>query len=434
MHRPRLLAGFLAVLAVVMLALLIGPPMPVAEERANCVVAFQLSPALRLLLNCDAAEFMRLAGDPAALLEPDNVRQSRPLLVVLPWLLAWPLRLLAGLLPEFSPEAVGPNARNQAQVAMALRTLVPAYLGYLTLNLATMAAAAWCVLRLLPVAGLATLATRLMLLSLLVLMIGNDVVKAFVWSPHTQLLNILVPLLMVTWLMRPPGRTGALLAAGLLGLGMLIYANMVLGLAGLFLGLLWRAWRQGGAPAVLRLAPLLAVCALLFMLPALAWARTVMHLTGSYHVAETAKYGQVVWITEAWANGPVALLLAALDKLLFFLAAAVQHAVPLLAMAVYAVWIGRRRLAGAPIPVDTAGLTSGLLAAALALSFYIVIGWEAARLANSAIPPLLWATAMLIAGAAAARPGLWRMRDAAVFGAIAIAQLVWTVAKPGPLS
>src|ERR1019366_10797319 len=72
---------------------------------------------------------------------------------------------------------------------------LPAYLAYIALNIAILLAA-FFVLRLIVRPWMShDGATRIIIAASGLVLIAYDVVKAFVWSPHTQMFNILVPVL-----------------------------------------------------------------------------------------------------------------------------------------------------------------------------------------------------------------------------------------------
>jgi hypothetical protein len=78
-------------LVVLMVGLLVGPRVPNDQQHAQCVTNLLFAGPFGISLNCDSMEFMRLARDPAALLEPQNRRQARPGLIFAAAALAVPL-------------------------------------------------------------------------------------------------------------------------------------------------------------------------------------------------------------------------------------------------------------------------------------------------------------------------------------------------------
>jgi hypothetical protein len=77
-------------LFALILGLLIGPRIPDDLQRDNCVGNIHLARPFGIHLNCDAPEFLSLATHPDGLFKKDNYRQSRPGLILVAAMLAWP--------------------------------------------------------------------------------------------------------------------------------------------------------------------------------------------------------------------------------------------------------------------------------------------------------------------------------------------------------
>ncbi len=410
MARARIVGWCALWLAVLMALLLVGPPLSYGQQSLYCVRSFRFTDWLRLIVVCDTGDYVALAAEPWGLLDIDSARQSRPGFVALAYLLSvvwrWPGALVSGLLPSDLGEMPGTAER----IAFALSHWVAGYLAYISLNVAVLLAAVWGSLRLLP--SKIGAAVPVILICILALLLANDVVKAFVWSAHTQMFNIAIPVLTIGLILHPLAPSRAAWAAMGLGLAMLIYASFALGFAGMLVGL-WRirpGWHR-----------LMTYC-VMFVLPSAAWAAVVWWVNGTYHVAEMSQYGEFVWIARSWQQGPAAFALAALDNAWFFLAAAAAQAVPALLVLLYAAIRARR------LPAE-ATLAAGAVCL-LALGFFTLIGWHAERLSITAVVPVVWLAARVVAEAKTA----WTWTDAAVIGAVAFGQSMVMIAKSGPLS
>jgi hypothetical protein len=428
----RALTALAIVLAAFMLALLWRETMPLAEQTAKCVINFRVAAHINLLLNCDAAEFMRLGYDPSRLLEPGNLRQSRPLFVGIAHALSWLLRPLVALLQPLVPGETGPNWRNAENIAFGLKNMLPVYLGYVLLNVAILLATALLYLRAIPRALAAAPGAAFMLVAVGSLLFCNDVVKIFVWSPHTQMLNILVPVLACRILAAPPAGRRAVLAAAAGGLAMLVYANMVILLAALLLGRLQRL-SSGAEPRHWRAnAGLALLCIVLFALPTLVWSQALHALIGSYEQLETRKYREIVWILDAWQQGwPMFVETVAL-KIGFFAYHFTIYALPSLGLIAFAAL--RSQNINGWLRLLEPALWPTLGACVLSLGFFIVLGWPAPRLAFAAIPPLLVLAGYAMCCTASLRPAGWPVPDRIAVAAAAFGYALFILQKDGPWS
>jgi hypothetical protein len=163
-------AVFLGILAAIMLALLVGKPLTPAQEDAFCLENFSLPGPFRILLNCDSYGFMRSANAPSSLLRPGNLRQSRPIFIVAGYVASFVAAPVVFVLKALVPR-------------LALQTLLSLYLGYLLINIALLLLAFRFYTRTIASSAVAHLYYPLVLALSGVLLVANDVVKAFIWSP-----------------------------------------------------------------------------------------------------------------------------------------------------------------------------------------------------------------------------------------------------------
>src|ERR1700704_5699211 len=254
---PLFLIGF----ALLSLGLLIGPRVPDADAGANCIGNVELPGPFGFALNCDSPEFLWLARDPSGLLFHVNSRQSRPGMILLAALVQAPLSLV--LPADGPPTPVYQGLYDPIAVSRSFTRDRPAYFAYLLLNFGILLAS-FQALRLAIERWhrVRTGAAAIILVATGLLLVANDVTKAFVWSPHTQMFNILVPVLAVLATQRAfaDGRIARNFALGmglLSGIGMTIYPVFVVIPACLLLPAiigLWRGKTRGARRAMVRLS------------------------------------------------------------------------------------------------------------------------------------------------------------------------------------
>lgn len=442
LRRARPVLLFLAALAAIMVGLLFERPLTpgrIQELQSLCIYPLQLRGPTRLLLNCDSNEFMAVADDPSRLLEPGGARHSRPAFVVAAYLGSFVTAPVAALLQPLIPTDPGGAAKNVEKAKTGLQTLLPVYLSYLGINVAVLVAAFLLYLS----AVQAVLDARPLPLALLTtigfLLAGNDVVKAFVWSPHTQMLNIFLPALGCWLLARPARRSAASLSLWSLGIavGLLAYAAFAM-VVPCLVGAQMLARRRAGEPmfgaSALWEAALVGVIA---VAPALLWSMFVRATVGSFDLIEVSKYHELVWVWEAMARGPAELVRASTAMAWFFLRHAAEQAVPAALILLLSGWavLSARSSALRPWLRSLAPAAAATLpVTAIALAFYTLIGWTAARLAYAAVPPLLILAAAGAARADARVPASKRQQLLAGVAVVVVGTCVWIVLKPGPLS
>lgn len=366
-------------------------PAPKGEPDVEYWGHYQrVGPGLGFIVNHDSYGYLEVAHEPARLLRPREVRQSRPLYALLGAAAGYPfaaaLRLAgrAGLVPAG---------------VLAQAHYYGIYVGYVLLN------------------GLALLASLLLFRSLFGritagrgegwqfyalawVLVANPITKAFFWTAHQQMFAFLVPLFclaLAVHLARRPVLSWAALSGWALALGLLplLYGSFVLAGPALAFGLLWPvgagAARRPRWPATLGK---LALSAALFALPTLFWILLLRTQGTTYYNHEAERYHQLVWLLEA-RQLPLSSFLALVGSKLAEYVGSLHLMAGwlLLAAALYAATRWRRGV-GALLPKP--------IAAALAwvsgwfVLFFALLGYYPERLAFTLLPLVLCLVAALL--------------------------------------
>ena len=317
---------------------LASPALDPARAAEKCIYLIPLPRGFQLAFGCDGFTFLRGAVDPSLLLEPDFAPpsdftyQSRPLHIGLAALLGRVLQPVVGL-------AVPPDARYQGRTPV--RRFAGAYVAYVLINAG-----------LLVVAGIAlhdaligwtrvTAREAAALLAALAFVILSPTVKAWLFTPHTVLWGLAIPLWALAVGRRILARAaaacpGASLCAGVAsGIAALAYGYAVLvpAVSVLAVGVRLGA---GDAPRA-RLARWLRVAiptVALFALPTVAWIAISYGVAGGYYHHEAVLYRQFRWLPDALRAGPAAALAEAAARARRWAAVvAVEWTIPLVFLA-----------------------------------------------------------------------------------------------------
>jgi hypothetical protein len=354
------LAGVLAGAHFLLLAPMISDPFCATPVHVNSFMAYPL--------NCDSTLFLRLAHHPGELLtranfshdppaertaaahrlRTDHLRQSRPGYVALS---AIATRILG------SPAASIGLDRVYGQTNTA-------YIPLILINLIVVVAAVVLLARLLRGFG-APAPVVVALSSLLVL---NDLMKAFFWTPHEQMFVLLTPLATIAagrWLIleRPRWLSVAVLGLGI-GLGALIYANVIISLGVLTVILLARGWRG--------VAQALMLC-LTFAIAPIGWIWICRKISGTYLNNDIAFYREFVWLPQAFGQGWHVFL----ARLELASVSAIRELIGAdgLVLAVIAASMAAAILAGVRLDAATRQDKAVLTAAGLTIAFSVLFGW-----------------------------------------------------------
>jgi len=380
-------------------------------KTLTCAWPIRVNRFMAYPLNCDSPLFMRLAQHPRVLLQYDDPRQSRPGYVAVGAALT---RIIGPVASRLGLDNAYGQPHSTSYIPLILINLVVAG--------AAIAVLAWLLGRFgTPVAIVIALCSLLML---------NDLMKAFFWTPHQQMFTLLVPLATITlgrWviLRQPSWPIMAMVGFGL-GLASLIYANWLITVAALALILLLRGRR--GVPAA---AVLIAAFAIL----PLFWTWLCKRLSGSYYNQETARYHEFIWLPQSaekgWRTLQGSLEVASVGSMREVLGADALVIAVLAGLVVAAVWT--RVKLKAQSAEDSALLVASGLTIGLSLLFGWAIGVYATRIMFAAFPAIL-VVAGWVGTQFAAKSRVTLLVATYGLGIVAIANALHEVLVHGPYS
>jgi hypothetical protein len=432
---------FLCVLLAVMLGLLVGPRVADSDQVKFCVANVDLPGPFGISMNCDSSEFMLLANNPSRLLE-NNSRTARPAMILAASGL---VTVLSPLIPKGSAVLNEANVANPNRTTSAFEKNGAAYVAYLILNMILLCSA-YIFMRYMMVQGKrnksaseeSSSGLTATVVGFGLLLISNDIVKAFAWSPHTQMFNILVPVLCIwilwmSWNRSLVEHRWAFMFALAIGFGIAAYPSFLLCLICMLAPWLLRQALGGMQVFALLRAAVLTSTALL---PYILWYVVVKIKTGSFYVHETTKYNQVIWIFEALSEGFFKFVMVWFSNALNLVEMALPH---LLFTAVAIAWtLIMRGLKKKEILYVSkeARVAIGycVMVAMLLLIFFATVGYIIPRLAIPMVPPFI------VAGGIFAVSSLRNMssKDGKILGygyfTIGVVAAFITVIKEGPWS
>ena len=221
------------------------------------------------------------------------------------------------------------------------------------------------------------------------------------------------------------------LAGVAIGVGILAYGSAVVLLACLLFGQIIACKQLGRLAIQRRTLFSMLLAAACTILPTVLWYVYVTHEIGHFHSAEISTHRQIVWIYYAWQDGWGALLWQTLAKIDFFATAFLWQAVPaLVSIALISALVAatgnnvRAWFEKLIIPS-----LRYIAVTALFLGFYIIVGWEAPRLAYSGVGPLIVFLCVIVAKSQMALPGGWSRQTAGAAWLAAISFMAFVVLR-----
>jgi hypothetical protein len=390
---------FLLLLAVAAGAQLIGPPVPDERQEANCVQNVRISERLGISLSCDSNYFVWLSVSPHHLYDAKAARQSRPGVVFITFLMAQPLRPLANL-PRWIGMPEPQIAKNQWGYAREIWAKeMPTFLAYIVFNFALLVATFWFLLQAIGVFAPRGAWTGIGVGAIGSLLSANVVTKMFLWSPHTQLFNIFVPVFAiaaaVSILQSGFTRRDAIVLGLIVGIGMTVYPVFPIALALIVTAALLRPSRDTAAN--------LAVLVAYSVVPYLIWYIFVRLKTGDFYSHEIHGYNQVGWMLDAWREGTFLRQFA--KQLWWMIKGVADWNFAVLAALAVAGWLAfgvkDKMEAGGRSALASLATVSALVVVA-GLLLFAIIGLAEPRTAYIMVPPFIVLAAALFAASSQA--------------------------------
>jgi hypothetical protein len=348
-------------------------PKPISKNHF-CGEYLNLGKHAGFVINCDAYAFVGRSMKPSRLMEQNEIRQSRPLYILLGSVTGYGIYYISTpfkFIHNFTIEET-------------------TYLGYVLINFFILLSALFLFDR---------IATRLtndaipksLIFILSIFIVSNFVTKAFFWTAHQQMFTFLTPLLSIyicIEYIQSISKKRMLLLSLLLGIGLLIYGNFLICFAAAIIYYAYHSIIQNKHYSLSQFAHV-ALCLILFLIPTISWILILKlnHIT--YYSHELVAYKQLIWIIETLNTSITAFILAATNNIHSFFQT-VHCLYPFLALLIATISIRKYKTSFFMHLSRETGII--LLNVFCFLTFYIMLGFYDARLTFTIMPVLLCLT------------------------------------------
>lgn len=278
---------------------------PAPTPESICGAYFQfLHDKLGFYVNCDTGGFTTPLKDPSLLFEPGFIRQNRPGYI------------LGGYLLSIIPSLIIRFFHNGDLVFYSVP--LEDYLGFILFNFLTLVLCSYLYCTLLI--SKFYIPVKIVIASLPFLL-GNNILKVFSYSPHTQIFNILYPLLCIkafyVFLDAKLSYKRIISFSLLCSFCLLIYPSFLIVYISGISGMLYKSCMNvlhtknihnptfQPLSSIISLTeiikPIFLSISILFF-PYFLYTSLVTHIAGYYYSPEISLYRQVVWIYDAYIN------------------------------------------------------------------------------------------------------------------------------------
>jgi len=349
-----------------------------------CAENYQIAGPFWIVLNCDAREFMRGAEDLNNLLDPGYVRQSRPGTVILANLISKVL----GPIINLGERLLAASGREFHGI---LNRWLHEFVAYLIINFSVVISSFWLYIRLAGSRHTITI-PALASGSLIIL---NNIGKAFMLTPHTALIELLVPLVTLTlylWLRHARNFMPIWVILTSIGIGLAAMAYPGFLIAAPAIVVADMAHHRCDDTKNLRLrVPIWGLLSTAIMLlPLVLWMTFLSYRNGGFQAAEFSG-NELVWLIPAFQEGVFNGLGLLLSKIRTLGLMALKQMWPFLPIFTAIFLIVRPREIAAFIAKNRRDpIYKGvLLVSGLAILFFALIGLPIPRRAYMAVPAMI---------------------------------------------
>ena len=195
---PAISFWFIAVLYIVLL--FIGPRVPDNLQKEYCVRNFEIGSVFGHSMNCDSADYMHNSSDPFRLLDKDSIRQPRPGLILLSHLISYPINFIVK--KSFGSDSypkVTSRFNNDGSKYIVNEIFHPKiiYISYLVINLFILYFSIYFFFKIFNLNLFSYKSYQNWVYWFSLLIIINNTVNQFLYSPSTKLLNIFLSILTI---------------------------------------------------------------------------------------------------------------------------------------------------------------------------------------------------------------------------------------------
>lgn len=357
----------------------------------------QLNKHMGIIASLDAFDFIGAAIQPSYLLEPGYFRQSRPLYILIGSALGYSIFYgtypLHPLFDKILMKSVSLKHNDTEREKGILYFCF--YAGYVLFNVLILLASLYLFEKSLNPLNNSRLNGYGIYLLMLFLLAANGQTKYFLFTPHQQLFNILIPLLSIHigLRFREISYSSLNLITFLSGIALLIYGNCLLLFATIICMYIYTALKKG-ASNLKKEAWNIIKLSFLFALPTIIWMLILRLNHVAFYSAEVAKYRQFVWIIDCIKISPSYLRLQLGTNIYLFIQTFGVLLFPssILIISILSIFIKHRAIP----KLRDEDLRIPALISILYFLFFLWLGFYADRLTFGLTPFLIYFTAYFL--------------------------------------
>ena len=320
--------SFWCIVIFYIVLLFVGPRVPDGLQKEYCVRNFQLGSLFGHSMNCDSADYMHNSSDPIRLLDNDSIRQPRPGLILLSHFISYPINLLVKKsfeLDGYPKQTIRFKDDGSKYIINEIFHPKIVYSSYLLINLLILYFSIYFFFRIFNLKLFSYKTYQNWIYWFALLIIINNTVNQFLYSPSTKLFNIFLSIITIFFSTEIYKKKKLKLELLFLFLGILMLFYLAFFIPFIICLFLITISDKNNKMSfkIIRLFYL----SFIFVIPYSIWFLLIISINGSFYVSNFENYRMVIWILDYFNANNLALTLYKLlyDYLDFFKIFLISH-------------------------------------------------------------------------------------------------------------
>ena len=276
---------------------MIGPRVPDNMQKEYCVRNFEINSIFGHSMNCDSADWILNASNPKRLLEEDSIRQARPGLIVNANIYSFFINKIFGFFGynDEYPKTTFIDNKNLTYEVFERYNPKIVYFSYFLLNVKILVLSFFFYFKIFKKSIFNPLHYKGWLIWFSLVLVINNIVNQFMWSPSTKLLNIFCSLFTIYFSKK--------LILNELNLKKIYFINILSGILTLYYAVFFLSFVIFNFLFLLFYKrKLLNICinSLLFIIPYAMWYKYITDLNQTFYFSNFTDYNFIFWIRDSY--------------------------------------------------------------------------------------------------------------------------------------
>ena len=276
---------------------MVGPRVPDHMQEKYCVRNFEINSIFGHSMNCDSADYILNTSNPKRLLEEDSIRQARPGLIINASIYSFFIDKFFDFFGynDDYPKTTFIDTKNGSYEVFENYNPRIIYFSYFLLNVKILVFALFFYFRIFKKSILNPLHYKDWLIWFSLVLVVNNIVNQFMWSPSTKLLNIFCSLFTIYFSIK--------LISKELNLKKIYLINIICGVLTLYYAVFFLSFVIFNLLFFLfykkKLFNIL-INSLLFITPYAIWYKYITDLNQTFYFSNFTDYNFILWIRDSY--------------------------------------------------------------------------------------------------------------------------------------